>query len=236
MVYILSKEHIMRYTLKHPFLPTTTVEKISFFLRVIAVATGVLQLVFGEKGIGLFTLLCVAAITVPSFVTRGKVKTIPIEFELMFIVMVLLQLVIGETLDFYNNVPNYDKFVHFSLPFFIGFMSFIIAYTLDQTNKLSLSPAMLMFVLVFFTLGVGAFWEILEYTSDRLLDPILPNLSQLQGNSVETAIHDTMQDLILDLIGGIFGAVLGLWYILRKDRLKAPRFRKLVRDLARDLS
>lgn len=226
----------MNSIIKQPFLPPTAVEKVSFVLRVIAIIAGVLQLLFGEKGIGIFTLLCVAAITVPSFVTRGKVKTIPIEFELIFIIMVLLQLVIGETLDFYNNVPNYDKFVHFSLPLFIGFMSFIIAYTLDQTNKLSMSPIMLVFVLVFFTLGVGAFWEILEYTSDRLLDPILPNLSQLQGNSVETAIHDTMQDLILDLIGGIFGALLGLWYILRKGRLKAPRFRKLVQDLSRKYS
>lgn len=221
---------------KQYFHSAKSIEKLSLFLRVIAIIAGVLQILFGEKGIGLFTLLCVAAITVPSFVTRGKIKTLPIEFELMFIVMVLLQFVIGETLDFYNNVPNYDKFVHFSLPLFIGFMSFIIAYTLDQTNKLSLSPVMLMFVLVFFTLGVGAFWEILEYTSDRLLDPLLPNLSQLQGNSVETAIHDTMQDLILDLIGGIFGAMLGLWYIIRKNRLKAPRFRKLVRDLSRKYS
>jgi uncharacterized membrane protein YjdF len=226
----------MYHKFKDYFRSTKSIEKLSLFLRVIAIVTGVLQLLFGEKGIGLFTLLCVAAITVPSFVTRGRVKTIPIEFELMFIVMIILQFVIGETLDFYNNVPNYDKFVHFSLPFFIGFMSFIVAYTLDQTNKQSLSPVFLMAVLVFFTLGVTALWEIVEYTSDRLLDPILPSLSQLQGNSVETAIHDTMQDLIMGLIGGIFGAMLGLWYILRKGRLKAPRFRKLIRDLTRDLS
>ena len=145
-------------------------------------------------------------------------------------VMVLLQLVIGETLDFYDNVPNYDKFVHFSLPLFIGFMSFIVAYALDQANKLTVSPLLLLSVLVFFTLGVGATWEIIEYTSDQLLDPIFPNLHQLQGNSPESAIHDTMQDLILDFLGGIIGALLGLRYILRKDRSKAPRFKKLAKS------
>lgn len=211
---------------------TTLFQHISLVLRIIAVLAGVYQLVFGEKGIGFFTLLSVAAITVPAFVTRGRIKTIPLEFELIFVVMVLLQLVIGETLDFYDNVPNYDKFVHFSLPLFIGFMSFIVAYALDQANKLTVSPLLLLSVLVFFTLGVGATWEIIEYTSDQLLDPIFPNLHQLQGNSPESAIHDTMQDLILDFIGGIFGALLGLRYIIRKDRSKAPRFKKLARDLS----
>jgi hypothetical protein len=73
-------------------------------------------------------------------------------------------------------------------------------------------------------------WEIIEYTSDQLLDPIIPNLHQLQGNSPESAIHDSMQDLILDFLGGIFGALLGLRYILRKDRSKAPRFKKLAKS------
>ena len=219
--------------MKKKFPSRSTIAKhTSLVLRIIAILAGVYQLIFGEKGIGFFTLLSVAAITVPAFVTRGRIKTIPLEFELIFVIMLLLQLVVGETLNFYDNVPNYDKFVHFSLPLFIGFMSFIIAYSLDQANKISISPVLLLLVLIFFTLGVGALWEIIEYTSDRLLDPIFPNIHQLQGNSPETAIHDSMQDLILDFLGGIFGALLGLRYIIRKNRYKAPRFKKLAKEFA----
>lgn len=221
---------------KKYILTSSTSERLSFILRIIATIAGVYQLAFGEKGIGMMTLLSVAAITVPSVVTRGNIKSIPIQFELIFIIMVMIQLVIGETLDFYNNVPYYDKFVHFSLPFFIGFMSFIIAYTLDQTGKLSISTIPLLLILIFFTLGVGALWEIIEYTTDHFINPLIGRHSQLQGSVVESAIDDTMKDLILDMLGGIFGALLGLWYVLTKNKKNESQFKTMVSDISQNYS
>lgn len=220
------------------FFELSAAEKISLTLRIIAATAGIIQLVFGEKGIGFATLVLVAAITVPQVATRGNIKSLPIEFELIFVTMVILQLVVGETLDFYNNVPYYDKFVHFSIPFFVGFMGFIAAYTLDQTGKLSISTIVLTFIIIFFTLGVGALWEIIEYTSDQFIDPLLPSISQLQGSSVERPIDDTMRDLILDFLGGIFGAVLGLRFIRHAPRStkRKARLRKLVKNLAVNFS
>ena len=215
--------------------PTSVATTVSFALRALALIAGVLQLIFGERGIGTLIILSVAAITVPQVATRGRVKSLPIEFELVFISMVILQLVIGETLDFYNNVPNYDKFVHFSLPFFIGLMSFTVAYTLHEIGSLSIPIVPLMFVIIFFTLGIGATWEIIEYTSDQYIDPLLPNISQLQGSLVESPHSDTMRDLVLDFFGGIFGAFLGLRYLHSTNKDVKSRVKVMVKELSTSL-
>jgi hypothetical protein len=226
----------MKFNLHALFDADGSGEKISLVLRGLALLAGIFQLIFGEKGIGLFIIISVAAITVPQVITKNRIKSLPIEFELIFIIMVWLQLIVGETLDFYNNVPYYDKFIHFSLPLFVGLISFILAYTLTQTGSLYISTVPLMIVIIFFTLGIGALWEIIEYTSDTFINPILPNLSQLQGSVVESAHDDTMKDLVLDFLGGIFGALLGLRYIRTKNKFMKPRAKEMIKEITKNYS
>ena len=125
----------------------------------------------------------------------------------------------------------YDRFIHFSLPMFVGFISFLIAYTLHEMGAMRISTLPLMMAIVFMTLGVGAFWEILEYLSDTILHTHFSFIPHLQGSAVESAHVDTMRDLIVDFLGGIIGALLGLRYINSKSSNVKARLLRIVKEV-----
>ncbi len=211
----------------------TRAEKTAVVLRAIILISGLYQLIFGEFVIGLMIMVSLGAIMLPSVFSRGRIKALPLEFELIFFIMIMLQFVIGETLNFYDNVPYYDKLVHFSLPFFMGLISFLFAYTMHVTGKLEMSNGVLIIVLVLMSLGIGAFWEILEYFSDKFLLPHFPQIGNLQGSSTASPLVDTMNDLIADTLGAFFGALLGLRYIGKhKNDLRA---KKMVSSISKNI-
>jgi uncharacterized membrane protein YjdF len=73
--------------------------------------------------------------------------------------------------------------------------------------------------LVMFSLGLGAFWEILEYSYDSLMGTNTQQFMATTTSSIYTpddiplcghdALSDSMQDLILDLFGALLVAVYG---------------------------
>ena len=86
--------------------------------------------------VGLAILVALVLITVPSLITGGRIRSIPLDFEFILFIMVMLQLVIGETLNFYDNVNYYDKLVHFALPMLLGYITSILVYTMYVTGNL----------------------------------------------------------------------------------------------------
>lgn len=199
------------------------------FLRIIVLLTGIYQLVH-EPLVGVAIMLALVAISFPGLVTRNYIKALPIEFELILFIMVLLQLIVGETLNFYDYVPYYDKLVHFSLPFFLGFIAAMIAYTMYVTGSLRAKPIPTMIIVIFITLGIGALWEIIEYLSDVFLG------TYLQGSLTSPPLVDTMNDLIIDTLGGIFGSLLAVFYIRRESSDKKSRLHSLIQEIAKDFS
>jgi hypothetical protein len=197
-------------------------------MRVITLVVGLYQFIFGERNIGFCILLSLVAITAPSLVTRGRVRALPLEFEFSLFIMVMLQLVIGETLNFYDNVPYYDKLVHFTLPFFLGYLTSLLAYTMYATGNLKATvfPAVVIIVLV--SLGIGALWEIWEYFSDVFLG------TYLQGSLTADPLVDTMNDLIVDTLGGIFGALLAVRFVRSEAKADHSRLPELTREIAED--
>lgn len=202
-------------------------QRIVAILRTIVLVAGIYQMIV-EPLIGVAILLCLAAISSPALITRGRVKAIPLEFELILFAMVVLQFVIGETLNFYDNVPYFDKFVHFMLPFFLGFFATMFAYTLRVTGALKVGLASTMFVVFMTTLGIGALWEIFEYLADVFLG------TYLQGSHTATPLVDTMNDLIVDTLGAVFGALLTLFFIRRDGKDKKSRLNGLAKEINED--
>ncbi len=186
-------------------------QRLAQILRTIILVTGTYQLVFGERLMGLATLLCLLAITLPGLVTRGRLKALPLQFELILFGMVTLQFVVGEFFNFYDNVPYFDKVVHFSLPFFLGYIVAMLAYAMVTTGNLRMSAGLGFVIVVLVTMGIGAFWEIVEYLSDIFLHTVS------QGSLTANPLVDTMNDLIADTLGGLFGALVA-WRAIRRGR------------------
>jgi len=205
--------------------------KLGKILEVLIFTSGLYQTFFGEQAIGLLILLTWSLIVFPQFFSRDRIKYIPIEIEILLFFMVLFQFVVGEARDWYTNVPYYDKFVHFMLPMFIGLIGFLIIYTLYLNKKLIATKTTMVVLIVLVTLGVGAAWELVEYASDEILYPRIEGWHHFQGSLTEDALHDTMNDLIMDTLGALTGALLGLYFITRSERRAGKRLSELTEEV-----
>ncbi len=199
-------------------------------LRIFVFYQALHQILFGERGFGFITLLCFFAITVPKYVTKGVIKRFPVEIELMLFIIVLLQYVIGEAKNFYRDVPYFDKFVHFTIPFLIAVLNYSLFYTMHAIGKLKTSIFNVFLLVVFITLGVGALWEIVEYSTDTFLVEPFKIGHRFQGSIVESPFYDTMNDLVADFVGGVLGAAFSVFFLLR-DRKKG-RTKELVNEIS----
>jgi hypothetical protein len=206
-------------------------KRIAWILRAIILASGIYQTIFGETAIGILTLLCLGAITAPDIVSRGRVAFFPIEVEIVLFVMVIIQYVLGEARDFYTTIPYYDKFVHATLPGLVGYLGFLLAYSMVASGKLIAATSAIVTLIILMSLGIGAAEEIAEYASDTILYPRIPGWHHFQGNAQEDPHTDTMNDLVADLIGAIFGALLGVWFIGRAVKRGSRRLPAMVEEL-----
>lgn len=208
-------------------------KRLSLILEIIIGFSGVYQLFFAQTAAGILILFCLAMIVLPGLFTKNLIRHIPIEIEILLFIMIILQYILGGVHDFYTKIPYYDKLVHFMLPFFIGLIGFLIAYTMYATGRLKASATSTVIFIALISLGIGALWEIFEYLSDVLIYPVFP-YHHFQGNLQQVANVDTMTDLIDDLAGGIFGALLGLVFI-RKNARNSGRLREFVDELSMDI-
>jgi len=210
--------------------------KLAWGLRAMILASGLFQTFFGETTIGILILLSLFMITIPGFFTKQKITHIPLEIELLLFTMVIIQFIIGEANDFYTNVPYYDKFVHYMIPMFLGLIGFIVVYTMHKMGKIETSKGVMVLLIFFVTLGIGALWEIFEYLSDEILYPRIDGWHHFQGSLTEDALHDTMNDLILDSLGAIVGATLGLVFISKAEKKHSTRLGEIVEEIAEQLN
>lgn len=145
--------------------------------------------------------------------------------------MVFLQFVIDEARDWYTEVPYYNKLVHLMLPMLMGLTGFLLVYTLYYYKKLMAPIWAMAVIMILVSIGIGALWEIVEYTSDELIYPHVEGWHHFQGSLTEDALHDTMNDLIADTIGATIGAMIGVWYIRTQAQRSNQRLSGLMGEI-----
>jgi len=196
-------------------------------LRIFLLVSGVFILIFGgangaERIFGLLILVALALINAPAFFTKGKVRAIPVEIELILLSMVLFELVGGDALGLYVKLPYYDNFMHFMLPLYLALIGMMVVYTMYYYGKLKASYGAMAFLIVMVTLGFGGALEMVEYTYDNYLadGPLgaITGNTQMQGSPTQDAHDDTMNDLFTDTAGAIVGAAIGVWLIRRNEK------------------
>lgn len=195
-------------------------------MRVFLLLSGIFILIFGgangtERIFGLLILIALVLINLPGYLTNCK-RAVPVEIELIFLSMVLFELVGGDALGLYVKLPYYDNFMHFMLPLYVALIGMMIVYTMYYFDKLKASYGSMVFIIVILTIGLGGVLEMSEYTYDKYLSkgPVgqITGNTQMQGSPTQNALDDTMNDLFMDTIGGIVGALLGVWLIRRNER------------------
>ncbi len=196
-------------------------------MRIFLLIAGIYITLFGgangaERIFGVFILIALVIIHTPKFFTRGRIRAIPVEIEVLILSMVLFELVGGDALGLYVKLPHYDNFMHFMLPLYIALIGMIVVYTMYFYGRLKATIPVIALLIILVTIGLGGVLEMGEYTYDKYLSHTvigeITGNTQMQGSPTQDALDDTMNDLFTDTAGAIVGAAIGILLIRRAEK------------------
>ncbi len=192
---------------------------ILFFSLSCSAAFTVFQLIStqkqGVKGDRILTVLqCLLGLVVmllPKFLYRKFNIVIPNIMVIFYYVFLFCAIYLGEVKSFYFKVPFWDDILHAFSGVMLGVFGFILVDLFGKNIKGGLSPFFISSVVFCFVVSVGVLWEIYEFSLDVILGlnmqkHTLENGVALMGN---TALEDTMKDIIIDASSALFVALLG---------------------------
>lgn len=151
----------------------------------------------------------------PIFLAKQFHLRIPPEFQLLTIGFVFAAVFLGEVHGYYTRFWWWDIALHTSSGFLLGIIGFLLVYLLNESDRIDLHmrPGFLAFFAFLFALGMGALWEIFEFTMDSLfaMNMQKPMFGDYSG------LTDTMWDLIVDAGGALVISILGYGYLKTTD-------------------
>ncbi|MBT7903077.1 hypothetical protein HN587_04370 [Candidatus Woesearchaeota archaeon] len=176
---------------------------ISYLIRatyLVAIIVTALQ----QKWTMLFVSLAGLLLTfLPAILERNYKIYLPSELELTFGLFIFTALFFGEVRGFYTKFWWWDMFLHTLSGAALGFLGFLLLYSLYQDRKIFAKPVTIALFTFSFALAIGAVWEILEFSLDSFFGL----------NMQKSGLVDTMSDLIVDAIGAIIAATIGYFYV-----------------------
>ncbi len=171
---------------------------------------------------GMQYVLFILLLQAPSVLRLRYRIEVPAVLSVIVIVFAFTALVLGDGLDFYGRFTWWDKLLHAMSGLLLSMVALWLIHVIMAENEkyIYFNKYFLFLFLIMFSLGMGAFWEILEYSYDSIAGTnaqqfmasttssiILPEDIPLKGHE---ALRDTMMDLILDLVGATLVAVYGM--------------------------
>jgi hypothetical protein len=146
----------------------------------------------------------------------ARIVSLPRFYDFSLIVVMLL-LAWGEVLGWYDSFAYYDNVVHFTVPFLVTGMIYLLFVRLGvmpELRDLKQLHQRFGFFLTALALGmaIGAAWEIVEWTLDSTT-----------GSHLVVSARDTATDLISDTLGAAGSAlVLVLWSLGNHSLKRRP--------------
>ncbi|HIZ55174.1 MAG TPA: hypothetical protein H9671_03085 [Firmicutes bacterium] len=125
-----------------------------------------------------------------------KLQAVP-SLTFMVYTFSFLAFTIGMVFNGYKLLLFYDKFVHTLSGVFFGLIGIGCYYLLKPVKKIeSMDYKMVTYFCISFALSIAVIWEIYEYAIHFILgtDP---------QHVLDTGVNDTMQDMIVCLIGAL---------------------------------
>ena len=122
-----------------------------------------------------------------------------------------LAFVIGIAFRGYGRFPFYDKVVHTLSGVVFGLLGVIFYYLMKKDRTIVPRDGIFAgYFAVSFACTIGMLWEVWEYSMDFIFhsDP---------QHALTTGVHDTMQDMIVCLIGSLF-VLFSVWRYYHKGK------------------
>lgn len=173
------------------------IKYLNYLLCLIAIVGSFYVIVVKDREIGVILKDASILITITLPFILEKIFRIRIDNKLKFfyILFVFCAHFLGATVELYNKVNWYDKFCHTLSGVLTGYGALLI---LTVTKNCNIKKKYFIIISTLcFTLAVASLWEIFEYSSNILFGGDAQKV-------VKTGVNDTMQDIIVALIGSVF--------------------------------
>lgn len=198
--------------LKSNFISLHILKIIMFILLIIAFWEDDLTGVFG----------CIIGIIlsfIPSILHKNFNITLPWILDTLIAFALFLHIG-GVVLNVYHTIPYYDSLTHFVSAILVAFLAFVSIYILDKYWKgLHMNKYAMAFIVIIFTMAMGVIWEFFEWATDILFQ-----------TQEQWGLQDTMKDLFIDTIAGIFIAIVGV------NLIKKGKFQKITYKLGKQIN
>ena len=163
----------------------------------------------------LMALVLLILTFLPLVLEKAFKVDIPSIMEIIFLVFSVLSFLLGEIGDFYIKFKWWDSMLHAMSGVLLGCVGFVLLNFFNKNDNFKsfhLGPGFAALFVLCFTITCGTLWEVIEFIADTINGT---NMQRFQDNITgegfigRAALFDTMKDLILDSIGGVFIAIIG---------------------------
>ncbi|MDD3398616.1 MAG: hypothetical protein PHW93_03350 [Candidatus Methanomethylophilaceae archaeon] len=147
-------------------------------------------------------LVSAALLTLPIILRWKGTLTLPMWFISLIFLALFLHCV-GVVERFYDDISWWDNLTHFLSSMLVSAMGFMAVYLVDwYVEEIYIPVKVMPFIIVAVGCSFGVLWEIMEWSADLVL-----------ATGMQYSLDDTMQDLLMDLLGAFTMGVLG-WFFL----------------------
>ena len=177
-----------------------------FFIIImqLALAGALFWSLFAQSWLTFFVgIIAFVILWLPPLLAKNFHIHFPLEFELLLNIFIYGSIFLGEIHSFYTRYWWWDIVLHTGSGIALGFIGFLVLYSLYQTKKIVISPFLLALFSFCFALALGALWEIFEFFVDMFMGT----------NMQKNGLTDTMWDLVVDAVGAFIVSVSGYLYI-----------------------
>lgn len=173
-------------------------------------ATGVILAIVQQRWLVAVTTTGIALVTTLPRVLGDRLHIrLPASMELLAVAFVYASLFLGEVHGYYVRFWWWDSLLHMGSGLLLGVLGFLLVHVLNEHESIEMHmrPGFVALFAFVFALGLGALWEIFEFTVDQLFGMTMQ----------KSGLVDTMSDLIVDALSALAISLVG-WRSLRKEQ------------------
>ncbi|MDR1128947.1 MAG: DUF2238 domain-containing protein [Treponema sp.] len=172
--------------------------------------------------IALQCILGISLIYLPGLLKKHLKIAIADRIRLLYVLFLYAAIILGEVQNFYRDFPHWDTLLHTCSGVMLGFFGFALIDLLNENKTLPIKLNK-WFVALFsfcFAVTLGAFWEVIEFVMDLLLDLNMQQYMTYSGTVLvgKAALFDTMKDLVVDILGAVFSCTIGFLTLKKREK------------------
>lgn len=180
------------------------IKYLNYLLCLVAIVFSIYLVITRDNQVGLILKDLAIILTITSPYLLEKLFSIKIDNKLKFVIILFIFIAhfLGATVEVYNKVSWYDKFVHTLSGCLTAYLSLFLLFLLNKYD--SNDKKFNVIFMIIFSLAIAASWEIFEYTANIFFGGDAQRVAL-------TGVNDTMQDIVVALLGSLMVALIYLF-------------------------